>query len=414
MTMWLAYQRQWRHKYLKIFLLLILSSQISVSLGFLLPDSFRASAFQVHLDRYSIRRNSAARWHGVTKRNLLSENSMRGEAWNVTTIDNVERIFAISDLHTDNVSNLEWLKILCTNVKNDIGKNDALIIAGDISHELSKLRETLSIIKQNLNCQIFFVWGNHEAWIGGQEMDSLGIETSFQKIAMVKQLCREMGVHTECKLVGTSNDNPAFILPIESWYDASLSLRKCEDLCSDFHTWRWVDFIRCVWPDEEMLPFYDDAVSATKRFDVLQNIGQIPLGLTQALEDENEKSIKDVQDEFMSFLKANITQKNCNDTKRTLPGLITFSHFLPNRMCLPDWKDPESDAFLRDEWLDHPVPGTSAKFAKVAGSILIDEQIRRIVPKDMKKLQPVQHLHVFGHRLVNFIFLIYNVVSYIS
>eukprot|EP00554_Chaetoceros_debilis_P015527 CAMPEP_0194123588 /NCGR_PEP_ID=MMETSP0150-20130528/55106_1 /TAXON_ID=122233 /ORGANISM="Chaetoceros debilis, Strain MM31A-1" /LENGTH=203 /DNA_ID=CAMNT_0038816889 /DNA_START=295 /DNA_END=904 /DNA_ORIENTATION=- len=80
-----------------------------------------------------------------------------------------------------------------------------------------------------------------------------------------------------------------------------------------------------------------------------------------------------------------------------IPGLITFTHFLPNQKTLPDWKDPTIDTFLRDEWLDHPVPDISAKFAKVGGSALIDEQIRSILPTRTRKDMGLKHLHIFGH-----------------
>lgn len=84
-------------------------------------------------------------------------------------------------------------------------------------------------------------------------MDSRGIKDSLQKIEIVKELCSRFGVYTDFQLVGRAKENPAFILPIESWYDATLSLRGCEDLCDSFNSWPWVDFIRCEWPDEHTL-----------------------------------------------------------------------------------------------------------------------------------------------------------------
>ncbi len=338
----------------------------------------------------------------------------------LTEIGNIERIFAISDLHTDKISNLEWLREMCLShriMNNGIGPNDALIIAGDISHDLTMLKETFCIIKEHLNCHIFFVWGNHEAWIGGQEMDSLGIESSLQKIEFVKSLCSSLGVYTDCKLVGTSHDNPVVIMPIESWYDASLSLHGCEDLCKSFDTWKWVDFIRCVWPQNKTLLRANSIISKSNDIitDMLlqklqfKSVGQIPLGLTELLYHRNNKSIRNVQQMYLNWIKddKDIDGKTNTPKKNIPPGLITFSHFLPNQKTLPDWKDPTSDTFHREEWLDHPVPEISAKFAKVAGSILIDEQIRSIIPRGTNImdaedvvsncLQTVQHLHVFGH-----------------
>ena len=309
------------------------------------------------------------------------------------TLKNVQQIFAISDLHTDNLSNMQWLKNMCEksegakcNVESTTGlptKSDVLIIAGDISHELSKLEETLSFIKESLNCHIFFIWGNHEAWIGGQEMDQLGIKRSMEKLDRVKSLCHDLGVHTDFQLVGASNENPAFIVPIESWYDGSLSLDGCEDLCQDFKSWPWVDFKRCVWPDDSFLAEWHDGTT------VDDNVGSIPLGLTQFYQNFNRDTVETVRRFYLMKSKSAV---------EALPGLITYSHFLLNQQTLPDWKDPSSDIFMRDDWLDHPVPEVSAKFAKVAGSNLIDEQIRSIVPATLKPTpHAVQHLHVFGH-----------------
>lgn len=322
-------------------------------------------------------------------------------------LEDIENIYIISDLHSDNVENLKWLRERCTSRQSmkTPGRNDCLIIAGDISHELSKLEETFSIIVENLQCHVFFIWGNHEAWIGGKEMDSLGISSSLEKIDKVKDLCNSMGIHTEFELVGKNNENPVVILPIESWYDATLSLEGCEDLCEKFNVWGWVDFLRCEWPQEEDLrdsKFEDDQRFSISGYKV-ENTGRIPVGLTEWFARINENSIIDVQAIYCEWLEAGRASKP--------PGLITMSHFLPNQKTLPDWKDPNCETFKREEWLDHPVPEISAKFAKVAGSALIDEQIRSIIPPEIPSSQ-VQHLHVFGHshRPKDFV---YNGIRYV-
>ena len=55
--------------------------------------------------------------------------------------------------------------------------------------------------------------------------------------------------------------------------------------------------------------------------------------------------------------------------------------------CLPDWKDVHDTTFRKNEWLNHGAPGTSAKFAKVAGSKELESQIRALK----------SNMHVFGH-----------------
>jgi Calcineurin-like phosphoesterase. len=316
----------------------------------------------------------------------------------------IENIYVISDLHTDNSANLEWLIQRCRNheAENTPGENDCLIIAGDISHEFSKLEETLSIIIQELGCHVFFIWGNHEAWIGGKEMDSLGISTSLQKIQEVKELCERLGVHTNLQLVGSNNENPVFLLPIESWYDATLSLEGCEDLCSSFDSWPWVDFLRCEWPTENEIRKMcksDDQSQFIHNDYIVPNTGRIPLGLSKWFALQNVNAISNVQKIYNNFVVDGIRgspESTKESVSNKVPGIISFSHFLPNQQTLPDWKDPHSSIFKRGEWLDHPVPEVSAKFAKVAGSVLIDDQIRSIVPKALQKSK-VKHLHVFGH-----------------
>jgi predicted phosphodiesterase len=339
-------------------------------------------------------------------------------------VSDIENIYVISDLHTDKIENLDWLKERCKNrrMQQTPGQNDALIIAGDISHALSKIEETFSIIKDELSCHVFFIWGNHEAWTGGQEMDSLGIESSLEKIVAVKELCKKMGVRTEFELVGNSYQNPVCILPIESWYDGTLALEGCEDLCSKFSSWPWVDFIRCEWPDQDSLMQWclsEDNASFSILDKGVENTGRIPLGLTNWFALKNNKSISAAKEIYNDWIDAakqvNGEVIEMRSAGERLPGLITYSHFLPNKVTLPDWKDPHCEVFQRDEWLDHPVPEVSAKFAKVRGSVLIDEQIRSILPSVSDTddlLRSVQHLHIFGHshRPKDFV---YNGIRYV-
>ena len=158
-------------------------------------------------------------------------------------------------------------------------------------------------------------------------------------------------------------------------------------------SWPWVDFIRCQWPSEHI----------SKKKTLFHRKFPKP-SLAQTFLKRNEIAIADVR----SFLEG----KSFAPKQKHNIGLVTFSHFLPNQQTLPDWKDLSSDHFQRD-WLDHPGPGISAKFALVAGSKLIDEQVRSIldgieidvVPSSTVQSQessqipssPVSHMHVFGH-----------------
>jgi len=144
----------------------------------------------------------------------------------------VERIFAISDLHTDNIHNLSWLKDRCSDGASisDIsththenpytnktpGPKDILIVAGDISHDFSTLKKTLKILTSQLQCTVFFISGNHEAWIGGKYMDRMRVENSMQKLEMVDTLCQGLDlVEVEQQLVGGIHASPVWICPIQ-------------------------------------------------------------------------------------------------------------------------------------------------------------------------------------------------------
>jgi hypothetical protein len=106
---------------------------------------------------------------------------------------------------------------------------------------------------------------------------------------------------------------------------------------------------------------------------------RIPKGLSEYLLLQNKNVLRQIEDYFQSAQGTNM-------------GLLTVSHFLPNQQSLPDWKNVSSPEFLADEWLDHGAGHMSAKFAKVAGSKLIDEQIRAIdLPTNTRRM------HLFGH-----------------
>jgi predicted phosphodiesterase len=260
---------------------------------------------------------------------------------NYQELDNIDRIFVISDLHTDHTFNQDWLRERMD--RGDLGERDLLVVAGDISHDIEILKESLLYMKKKTN--VFFVVGNHEAWLRkDDDFDSL------DKIQQIYDTCREHGVLVDsCHIKG---DYPLWIVPIQSWYDGSLSFS--EELCSGFEYWPWVDFLRCRWPEDYTAPD-----------------NRIPNGLVEHFLASNQANLDLLVD-----------QKACNE------NVMTVSHFLPNVQSLPDWKDLNETTFQL-EWLDHGAGEMSAKFAKVAGSALIDEQIRTIAA--------LTHIHVFGH-----------------
>lgn len=263
-------------------------------------------------------------------------------------LNDIDRIFCISDLHVDHADNRQWLEEKCKS-KSLLRRGDLLLLAGDVSHRYDRLQETFELV-QETGCQILFCPGNHEAWLCDDEKDDT--TTSYEKLKRVEQLCRDTGVLVDPTRIGNC-PHPVWVVPLQSWYDASLSIPGCEDLCTDFGGWPWTDFRSCQW--------YDHPPDGTQ--------GKIPAGLAQYYLDKNL--------EIIDYIRQESGRE----------AIITMSHFLPNLQCLPDWKDVHSTEFQRNEWLDHGAPGTSAKFAKVAGSSGLEKQIRAI-QSDM---------HVFGH-----------------
>lgn len=264
---------------------------------------------------------------------------------NLTDID---RVLCLSDLHTDNTQNLEWLS---KQAAASLNRRDLVIVAGDISHELTTFRDSLKILTRH--ARVAFCNGNHEAWLHPKHDIEWG--NSLEKLQACNDVCHELGVYVDPIVI----EGDLWILPLQSWYDGTLSFD--EELCEGFEHWPWVDFARCRWP----FPKDED---------------RIPTGLVEYFLQRNQQTILDPWE-------ALIGETSSPDM------IISFSHFAPNQKCLPDWKNLKSDNFDVDNWLDHGAGATSAKFAKVAGSSLLDDQLRTIASGQAN----VRHLHVFGH-----------------
>ena len=290
----------------------------------------------------------------------------------VTELNGIDRIFCLSDLHTDNPDNQKWLKARVS--ESDFDSKTLIIVAGDISHDMETFGKSLSVLAEKTN--VLFVPGNHEAWIDRRHKPN---STSFDKLEEVYKLCHDLGVYTTSLLVKNDEQNcphPLWIAPLESWYDGTLSFR--EELCHDFDHWPWVDFQRCVWKDPDFPPGPPGTPD-----------GRQPMGLVDYFLKQNEIML--ANNPF-----PNMFSPNGPDPVST--GIMTVSHFLPNLQSLPDWKDLDNPDF-QDEWFDHGAGGMSAKFAKVAGSAKLDEQIRTLLPSSAAPSEDDKRrlIHIFGH-----------------
>ena len=301
----------------------------------------------------------------------------------------IDRVVCLSDLHTDHQANTDWIEQNVTGLT----ANDLLIVAGDVSHRLDRIRATFQTIQERTGgCRIFFVPGNHEAWIT-DDCRQQGIESSFDKIQRVLEVCRECNVLVDPTYVDNADDTqPLWIVPLHSWYDGSLSLDRSLDneFCADFSRWPWTDFAKCRWTGCEPMGGCQ---------------GRIPNGVADHYHRQNEAAVRLVQDETtkrqwkrqqqhqhqhqqqqQQQQQPSLSSLQLPSQPSSSPMIISVSHFLPNQQSLPDWKDLSSTAF-QSSWFDHGAPGTSAKFAKVAGSSHLQDQINRLGST----------VHVFGH-----------------
>jgi Icc-related predicted phosphoesterase len=178
------------------------------------------------------------------------------------------RILAISDLHTDFREN-KWL---LEQLPAGAYQGDALIAAGDISHNVETLQATLVLLRSKFK-KVFYVPGNHELWVRKEKCSSV------EKFYRVLALCDTLEVQTRPEKV-----QGVWIVPLFSWYDPDFD----EDNSGDVESLSgWADFYLCEWP---------------------AGVGEV----------------------CQFFLKMN------EPHLRTYDGpVVSFSHFLPRRDLLP-------------------------------------------------------------------------------
>ena len=148
------------------------------------------------------------------------------------------RLFATSDLHTDYKENFRWLQ----QISDSDYRNDALIVAGDISDRFEIIRDTLQLLRSKFK-RLLFTPGNHELWVRSEDYDSI------EKLRRVLQLCAELNVATS-----PVRFKDFWVVPLFSWYDGVF-----DPALQNERTARqaWADFHFCTWPAAAMpLPDY--------------------------------------------------------------------------------------------------------------------------------------------------------------
>ncbi|CAF1294282.1 unnamed protein product [Rotaria sp. Silwood1] len=271
-----------------------------------------------------------------------------------------EKIYAISDLHVDYDENMKWIEHL----SNDKYLNDTVIIAGDVTHILSKLVHILKLFKSKFK-DVYYCPGNHELWTKSlREDEEYQIHNSIEKFHHILKVCDDIGIHTK---PGVTNQGVT-IVPLFGWYDNSLHMPS-PNVESDLKL--WMDHYWCQWTDE------------------------VP-------QCEAAKYFVKLNEQHLSRL-----DKNKSNSK-----IITFSHFLTSKKLMQAYRSEMS--YRRQKWLESQngtphneeiASGTlTANFSLVAGTELLDEQLKLIQPQ----------MHIFGHSHRKMILDIGDGIKYIN
>ena len=246
------------------------------------------------------------------------------------------RVFATSDLHTDYKDNFSWL----TELSDVAYRDDALIVAGDISDRLEIIRETLLLLRSKFR-HVLFTPGNHELWVRGAGIDSI------QKFQEVLELCERIGVATKPLRL-----EKLWIVPLFSWYDGVFESEGNNERAR----MAWADFHLCKWPEQAQPPSeyflrlnaphlksYDAPVITFSHFipraDLLppkeyMRFDWLPsVSLCAALDDQ--------------IRQLNSTVHVCGHTHTTIDRVIDDVRYIQNAVRYPKERRPESFPVLR-------------------------------------------------------------------
>lgn len=118
-------------------------------------------------------------------------------------------MFAVSDIHVDYPQNMTWVE----SVSPVAHREDALIVAGDVTHDLGRLERALATLRARF-ALVSFVPGNHELWVRGDDCAH-----SVEKFERIEALCRRLDVAMRPRRFGRPGDDAAvWVVPLQSWY----------------------------------------------------------------------------------------------------------------------------------------------------------------------------------------------------
>lgn len=240
------------------------------------------------------------------------------------------RIFALSDIHVDFDENEFWIDTL----SNQDYQNDILLLAGDICHNFVHLQHTLHKLRSKF-WKLFYVPGNHDLWVRGETW-----QHSLEKFEGIQNYCLQNEISVHPQKVGN-----VWIVPLLSWYtqpfegDDTLYFQKPGE---DHSNRMWSDNYFVRWPNSS-----------------------VQFKASSYFFERNEQ-----------ILSANFSSP-----------VISMSHFIPRKEMMFSQYPPVFDLEKIKKYDRSP----EFNFSRVAGSELIDRQIRQIGSQ----------LHVYGHQHIN-------------
>lgn len=137
------------------------------------------------------------------------------------------RVFAASDLHVDYEVNAKWVE----NLSRADYREDLLILAGDVTHDLSRLASCLGALVARFR-KVLFVPGNHDVWVLGERPG----KTSLQKLAELSATVEVSGASMQ-----PFSHRSSLVVPLFGWYDYSFGepTRDLREIWMDYHACRW-------------------------------------------------------------------------------------------------------------------------------------------------------------------------------
>eukprot|EP00434_Breviolum_minutum_P002574 symbB.v1.2.002275.t1/scaffold122.1/size316190/8 len=245
------------------------------------------------------------------------------------------RVFGISDVHTDWPENWEYLRQL------PVGpfSNDALLLAGDVSHDMQQVLETLQLLKERFR-HVFFVPGNHDLYVSGEKenMDSM------EKHQRLLDECARLQVWTQPVHF---QEEKLLIVPLFSWYHPEFDHEPDLPLAS----WPSRRHSRLALLGDEMECQWKDS--------------RIPSGASLAA--ARNKCLAQLFDAMNDDAK--VLQLG-EDSSSVPEQVISMSHFLPQPFLLPEKR-----------FLFFP------QLAQAAGSLYLQKRVAHLKPQ----------IHLFGH-----------------